>query len=342
MIKTLTKKIIALTFIAALPFSHAFSQYTLQSSNLPGAGVTWGNQLIADPNIQPGTGGSGVIWDFNIYNVTVNTLNDEYRAPLTSGVDATFPTANIKAASYFGWTDYYYINAAKTELQYLGFQNSSDEVRISNTQKLMTVPFTYGNSITNVTLSGTGYLGSNLTGTISIVADGYGTLKVGGSTYNNVTRVKYDYDMVEDYGGGSTNNVHVVKYAWYRSGKNAPQMQISTLEVSGINGSSSQKYATVNYLVTGVDDINKPSLNFSAYPNPVKDQVSVMINLDRTSDITLKLMDITGKIRFSETTKQNVGDHILKFDVSDLPKGIYILSAIAGTVNRQQRIIIAE
>ncbi len=342
MIKTLTKQIAVISIIIGFSSTSAFSQYTLQSSNLPGAGVTWGNQVITNPAIQPGTGGSGAIWDFNIYNVTVNTLNDEYRAPLTSGVDATFPTANIKAASYFGWTDYYYINPGKTELQYLGFQNSSDEVRISNTQRLMTVPFTYGNSISNVALAGTGYLGSNLTGTISIVADGFGTLKVGGATYNNVTRVKYDYDMVEDYGGGSTNNVHVVKYAWFRSGKNAPQMQISTLEISGINGSSSQKYATVNYLVTGIDDINKPNLNFSTFPNPVTGQVNVMMSLDRASDVTLKLMDITGKVQYSETTKQNAGDHQLKFDVSTLPKGVYILSAIAGTVNRQQRIIIAE
>ena len=342
MIKKITKKIIGLSVISLFTVHSVFAQYTLQSTNLPNAGDTWVNKTIADTSIQPGGAGANVIWDFNLYSVTVNTLSEEFRAPSSTGVDATFPTANIKEASYFGWTDYFYKNPAGTEIQYLGFQNSSNEVRITNTQKLLTVPLTYGTSISNAALMGTGYFGSTLTGTISVIADGYGTLKVGTLTFNNVTRVKYDFNMVEDFGGGSESPVHVVKYSWYRSGLRPPVMSISTLNMSGIVGNSVQKYTTVNYLVTDVEDLDKPVITLNTFPNPSKGLINVQFNIDRTAEVTTQLMDITGRVRISEVSRQNVGEHNLKLDVSDLPKGVYVLSVISGTVNRQQRILITE
>lgn len=343
MIKTLTKRISVLTFIASMCFTGAFSQYTLQSSNLPAPYVKWEFQILSDTSIQPLSGGAGVIWDFNLYTVSVNTLSEVYEVPSASGVDATFPTANLKKLNYFGWTDYYYRNPAGTELQFLGIYNSSNEIHVSNTQKLLTIPLTYGNSISNAALAGSGYGGSTLAGTISVIADGYGTLKVGGITFNNVTRVKTDMTIVEDFGSGLTGNVHVVKYSWYKTGTNAPYFEIVTLNMDGILGTSTQKYAIKNYRVNiGVDELAEPNLGLSVFPNPLKDQVSLKINLNRTSDVTLQIMDITGKVKLSQTTKQTAGEHEMKLDVSDLSKGVYILSAISGTINRQQRIVITE
>lgn len=343
MIKTLTKRILGLTFIAALAAPAAFSQYTLQSSNLPAPFVKWEFQILSDTSIQPLSGGAGVIWDFNLYTVSVNTLSEVYEVTSNSAVDVSFPTANLKKLNYLGWTDYYYRNPAGTELQYLGFHNTSNEIHVSNTQKLLTVPLTYGNSISNAPLAGTGYSGSTLAGTISVIADGYGTLKVGGLTFNNVTRVKTDMAIVEDFGGGILSNVHVVKYSWYKTGTNAPYFEIVTLNMDGIVGNSTQKFAIKNYRVNiGVDELAESNLGLTVFPNPLKDQVSLKINLNKNADVTLQLMDITGKIKLSETSKQTAGEHELKLDVSGLSKGVYILSAISGTINRQQRIVITE
>lgn len=343
MINTLTKQLFLSTSLLFVAITTSFGQTAiLQSTNLPIVGDNWISKTFYDTTAQAGPGGSGVMWDFSLYVVSVNTLTESFRAPLTSGIDASFVGANLKCNSYFGWTDYFFKNAAGTELQYLGFQNASNEVRISNTQRVLTIPFAYGASISNVPLTGTGFAGSTLTGTISVVADGEGTLKTGAFTYYNVLRVKYDFDMVEDF-GGPVSPVHVVKYAWYKAGTRAPFMEMSTLNMSGIVGNSVQKYITVFYQATnGIDDLNKPELNFSVYPNPTSAQTTVQLNIDRASEVMIKIIDITGRIVSSEISQLHAGDNILKLDVSTLPKGVYILSAIAGSSIREKRIIVTE
>ncbi|HQW22788.1 MAG TPA: T9SS type A sorting domain-containing protein [Bacteroidia bacterium] len=342
MIKTLTRQFLIGTCLFSLAFTASFGQTTFQTTNLPVVGDNWVGKTFYDTSAQAGPGGMGVIWDFSLYVVSVNTLTQSFRAPASSGTDATFIGANLKCDSYFGWTDYYAKNGTATELQYLGFQNASNEVRITNTQKLITVPFAYGASVSNAPLAGTGYGGSTLTGTISVVADGYGTLKVGGITYTEILRVKYDLDMVEDFGSGLTSPVHVVKYAWYKNGLRAPLMQMSSLNMSGIVGNSVQKYITVAYGTVGIDDINKPSINFNVYPNPSNGQTSVQLNIDRSSDVMLKVIDITGRVVLTQSSYLTSGEHNIKLNLSSLSKGIYILSAIAGTSTREKRIVIAD
>lgn len=342
MIRTITKQFILGTVVFCLAFVEAFGQTTLQTSNLPVVGDNWVGKTFYDTSAQAGPGGNGVIWDFSLYVVSVNTLTQSYRAPATSGVDATFAGANLKLETFFGWTDYFFRNAAGTELQYLGFQNASNEVRITNTQKLITIPFAYGASVSNAPLAGTGYGGSTLTGTISVVADGYGTLKVGGITYNDILRVKYDLDMVADLGAGVTSPIHVVKYCWYKANLRAPLMQMSSLNMSGFVGNSVQKYITVAYGTVGIDDIEKPEINFSVYPNPTSGQTSVKLNIDRSSDVKLKVMDITGRVVFTQESYLTAGDHNIKLDLANLSKGVYVLSAIAGATTREKRLLITE
>ncbi len=342
MIKTLTKQIILGISIFSLMLVAANGQTTFQTTNLPVVGDNWVGKTFYDTSAQAGPGGMGVVWDFSLYVVSVNTLTQSFRAPSASGIDATFSGANLKSDSYFGWTDYYNRDAGGAGLQYLGFQNASNEVRITNTQQLISIPFMYGSSVSNAPLAGTGYAGSTLTGTISVVADGYGTLKVGGLTYTEILRVKYDMDMVEDFGAGQTSPVHVVKYCWYRNGLRAPLMQMTSLNMSGIVGNLTQKYITVAYGTVGIDDVNKPSINFSVYPNPTSGQTNVQLNIDRSSDVILKVMDITGRVVFTQSSYMTSGEHNIKLDLASLSKGVYILSAIAGSSTREKRIVVTN
>jgi hypothetical protein len=341
MIKSITKIALSLLFLCAIT-GRANAQYVLQSSNLPGSGDIWVNKIINDANVQPGGSGAGTPWDFSIYFVTPNTISETYTIPTGTAIDQTFPTANLKCASVFGITEYYYKNAATNTLQYLGYYSPSNEVHITNPQTMLFAPMSFGTSSSNSAVTGTGYQGSTLTGTVSVVADAWGTLTVGGVTTANALRVRTEYNLTEDFGGGLSENIVFVKYAWYKQGLRAPYMQIVTYDATGDIGTISQKYTLVANVTVGVDELSKPTLSFSVFPNPVGDTAEIDITIDQNADMAIRLMDVAGKTVKTEKTYYTKGTHHLSMDVSDLPGGVYILSVKGGATLREEQILIAE
>ena len=347
MIRKITTKSSLIALLCLVSSGVANAQITLQATNIPSVGDQWVNKVITDTTIQAGSGGAGAIWDFTAYFITVNTIAEEFKAVTGSGDDVNFPTANMKVVSPLGWTDYFKKSSAGTELQWLGFKGS-DELYLTSVQNILTVPFTYNTTISNVAVSGTAASGATVTGTVSVSGDGYGTLKVApgnGGPFNNVLRVKFDINLVEDYSGGSgtaVSNVHIVRYSWYRSGLRAPVFSIIQENVDGILGSSRKKFVMFSTVTTGVEDLAKPSLAMEVYPNPAKESAFVKFSLDKSSDVSVKVMDITGKVCLSETAHYGPGEYKYNLGVADFPRGIYVVSVTAGAVVRQQRLILSE
>jgi len=81
---------------------------------------------------------------------------------------------------------------------------------------------------------------------------------------------------------------------------------------------------------------------YSAYPNPVKDQLLIDIELDvyQGDNVKLVLLDINGKIVKEEPVKFNRGFNHFELDTKDLPKGVYLLR-FNGSVShiKESRII---
>ena len=240
MIKSTTKIALSLLLLISLS-ANVNAQYVIQSTNLPGSGDLWVNKIITD-NVQPGGSGPNITWDFSVHFVTPNTISEQYSIPTGTAIDLTFPTANLKCSSVFGITEYYYKNAATNTLQYLGYYSTANEVHISNAQNVLVAPFAYGNSSSNAAVTGTGFSGSTISGTVSVVADAHGTITVGGITTTNVLRVRTEYAIVEDFGGGLSETISFVKYAWYKQGLRAPYMQIMNYDATGDIATINQKY----------------------------------------------------------------------------------------------------
>ena len=95
-------------------------------------------------------------------------------------------------------------------------------------------------------------------------------------------------------------------------------------------------------VTVGVDELSKPTLSFSVFPNPVGDTAEIDITIDQNADMAIRLMDIAGKVVMTEKTYYTKGTHHLSMDVSNLPKGIYILSIKGGATVREEQIVIAE
>lgn len=64
------------------------------------------------------------------------------------------------------------------------------------------------------------------------------------------------------------------------------------------------------------------------YPNPVVNNINVVLNAPKAGKITLVIADMTGKIIVSKSIIVNNGDNNLQLNVADLSKGTYTIKAI--------------
>lgn len=335
MIKKITRSLV-LVFIVSFT-TLAVAQPTLQTVNLPHVGDIWAYKTITDTTIQPGLTGTGVSWNFLSYFVSPTVFNAQHEAVGTTGNDASFPTANMKVTSTFGGYDYYI--QSSSGLQYLGSKSSNLELIIANVQNLLTVPFAYGQTITNQPVTGTSVAGFLVTGSISATADATGTLQLTTGTTSNVLRVYYNIDLVVGAGTGVDTYVHLQRYCWYKVGLRAPVMIIESLNVDGGLGNSSQKSALVNVVTpTGLNELT-PDFSFNIFPNPVKDKATISINVSNNSTGTLSITDITGKIWKQESVELSFAKNI-QMDFSVLPKGIYFVSLESDGTKKEQRFIV--
>jgi hypothetical protein len=334
MIKKITPTVIVLLIFFSRP---VFSQVTLQASNLPVPGDLWSNKTISDTTIQPGPGGSNMNWNFSNYFVNPSVISEQYVTPTGAGNDALFPASNLKVNSFFGGDDYYV--KTSNSLQYLGTKSNTNEIIINNTQTLLSVPFSFDDSIVNPAVSGMGF-GYPLTGTISVKADGSGSLSLFTGAFTNTLRVFTDMNLVLGAGTGVDTYIQLQRYTWYSSSYRAPVFQISILDVNGPLGNTHQKVTTVSTLTTDVNDLSSHVFQFSISPNPAGTGAALAIDMKRNAEIELRIADLTGKILTAEKHSLAYGQNSLHLDLADYPKGIYVVSVVSGNASSRQRLVI--
>ena len=110
--------------------------------------------------------------------------------------------------------------------------------------------------------------------------------------------------------GMNINKFHIVPILLNSDGyQNA---DISTFEEAVANG----YVASENIIV---------SEGFRAYPNPVTDEVFVDFTVRQTSDITLELTDVTGRVIENKTLRQLQGEYTIPVQTSTWTPGIYMI-----------------
>jgi len=99
---------------------------------------------------------------------------------------------------------------------------------------------------------------------------------------------------------------------------------------------------TAEYYMDGVginENINDVS-SLSVYPNPSSGIFNFSFNQTSISDIEILISDISGKIIEKSTISNFSGTHKSKIDISNQPKGIYILSIKGSDSVLNRRLII--
>lgn len=111
-----------------------------------------------------------------------------------------------------------------------------------------------------------------------------------------------------------------------------------TVTHKGTLQGGNQNYSLI---VSGVDDVlsltSNNKLNYSIYPNPVKDKLSLRFD-DTISDVTeLRLYDLNGRMIWSELYTPNT--EIKTIDMQDFDLGVYLLTINTNGIMQTRKII---
>ncbi|HSH67067.1 MAG TPA: T9SS type A sorting domain-containing protein [Bacteroidia bacterium] len=79
-------------------------------------------------------------------------------------------------------------------------------------------------------------------------------------------------------------------------------------------------------------------LDVNLYPNPLTDEVNYQFELEHDGQLQIEIMDVLGKIVYSKQLQATKGNQLLKLDLSDLPKGLYIFRMNDGVNHRSKKI----
>jgi len=98
----------------------------------------------------------------------------------------------------------------------------------------------------------------------------------------------------------------------------------------------------INYTWTGIEDNLLGNLKIIAFPNPVTDNVTIQMQLDNSSIISINIYDLLGRkiANLSDEENLDVGTHSFNWDASDAKSGIYFYKITLGNNSITRKIIV--
>ena len=144
------------------------------------------------------------------------------------------------------------------------------------------------------------------------------------------------------------NNIYFSgKYYGWAYGKEVNMSNIKGVHTT-IGGSDTTIYTSVN---NNISISNQNYELFQNYPNPFNSITNIKFKLKSgMPDFSLnsrfaeiKVYDITGKlIRVLTSKKYEAGEHIVRFDASGLPSGVYFYKLTAGEYNAVKKMVLLK
>ncbi len=84
-------------------------------------------------------------------------------------------------------------------------------------------------------------------------------------------------------------------------------------------------------------------LNAGLYPNPSNGNFTVEYSLTGNSDVSVKIFDVQGKmVREINESEKAAGAHLDRYDVSNLPEGLYFVKIKAGQYSASKKLLISK
>lgn len=107
------------------------------------------------------------------------------------------------------------------------------------------------------------------------------------------------------------------------------------------NGEQDVYYSEITPVIDAIPTDNADGICYlSGYPNPFSTEAAIRYQVPVTCDVTLMLLDITGReIRTLVSKEHTPGSYSVALKGNDLPAGYYICRMKAGTITRTLQIV---
>lgn len=321
------KKLFTALFVLTAIYGQ--SQISLTRSDFAVAGYSFLSATDTTPSITLGNGGTGQTWDFTglkAHETTTNSFNDG------SSVSMIMPGCNLMLVSSAG--DSTFFNASNTALS--GIFPGMDFIPGAPQLKMITFPFTYGNSVTDsanysivsrdTVLNIYDSLRIGIRFIISNSADGEGTLKLPVGDFA-VLRMRVDITF---------GFVIEVKSAFLTGGKwtaapfSYPDTKVSAYQFMGngngwtvavVSQDDKNNITSVEYRTWSTGIKSSGSNNpIQVYPNPASTSIQVA---GLPSGTQIRITDLSGHTWVNQTVQGMVP----VISVAELPRGMYLLNS---------------
>ncbi len=328
---------VAATFAQSPTVTSAIAQ------NLTGKTVS--AHYVSAPTFDEGNAGASQTWDFSTYTFGAASTST-YITPSTGIGYSNFPGCTDALQVVSGGTTsltYDKLNGNAYSLIGLVQQAQQGTVAIiyDNVQDIYHFPMMMNSSFNDVFHANADYTqGATLGrgGSISLLVDGYGTLKTPAGTFPNSLRVKITQTVSDTfyYQGQYTSDqqTNTVSYNWIsQSYPGLTLMNISTGQ-GPVQAIDYAFYVDVN--TTGINETANGTIAFSVYPNPVNDIMHLTF-AEPVKEATVALFDLTGREVYNQQVSVTGETSI---STSSMAKGMYVLKLITESGATSRRVVI--
>ncbi len=338
-----SNKLLTGLFVSAFGLG-AYAQPTLNAGNnatIAGESQTY---YIADSNAvdYASTTGAGVTWDYSSLWMYGQTADND----VTASSNTDFPSSAI-SDNLENSLDIYRNNYADSivaqgyVLTIPGMGNAT--VTLTDELRLMEYPFTYGNSFTD-DLDGEASVAISpfpvpYSGSIVVEADGYGTLELGTTTFNNVLRVKVSETSSADATllGAGVIPIIRTQYFYYEPGTSKfPVLMYVTMDINGTV--SSAVYSSISLPANNIEENTLSAFNLS--PNPANNMVNINVSSETSSSAQMNILSSVGQVISSENVQLNKGNNVIRKNLDGLSSGIYFVRISKGTQNITKKLMV--
>lgn len=122
------------------------------------------------------------------------------------------------------------------------------------------------------------------------------------------------------------------RYKFRFEGKGGNNFYIDDINI--YNGEPSDEI-----VYAGIKDTESVMKDISLFPNPNDGELNISFSLESVQQVTLKIMDISGKELKSTVINGNTGENIILMDNSDFASGMYFVQLHTATSNKTLQFI---
>ncbi|MES2590461.1 MAG: T9SS type A sorting domain-containing protein [Bacteroidota bacterium] len=328
------------------------SNIGLSSATSTGANHTWDFSSLT-PNTQQIEAFESPLTFTSPFNYLFNPFNTSYGRDNYEFSTIPLPGTNIDAAFDFykeSSSKYKQIGAGLTiNGTPIPFLYSSDDIIYNFPMNYLSTDacdYKYG-----LTIPGIGYYGQ--TGHRVNLVDGWGTLTTPFGTFQTL-RIKSTIDAVDTVYNNNlafgTNIQRPLKYEfkWLATGMKIPVLKIEASDVAGNVTVTNVRYidsTRAGVPQVGINELNnKNGLSSSVYPNPCIEKVTLSYSLQKSSAVTINIIDVLGKtVTVLDNEVQIVGAHhtIIKIADLQLNPGVYFIHLQTEQSREIQKIVVS-